>query len=624
MGQVASAGDNADMESFFAPLQKNVLDRRRWATRHALRLAIITWIERTYHRRRRQVALDRLTPIEYETIMTTPAPRPPNPTCHRNVQQSLLLTLWVAWGRLGGRDLAYMSRCDGIETMHIASGLLTVDDYQRALDDEYRAARRLLPNDDAISQLFRHEGASAWAQRRCAGEFAPVPGQIVTVRKSGHGVRPVAELSVRDRVLYRALVSRWKDALSSPDRSTKAYDTFLEAPLCSETAPAYVVSSDVTACYEYVDHGLLGREVLARTGDSDGVEALINLLGGLMGRSYGLPQQSGASDVLAEAYLSVVERRLLRQGLAVWRYNDDFRIPVDGWSDALNAVDALERECRSMGLALNDLKTVIRKGETYKQALGRRAETMQEISREVELDLTDIITAPYEDVVVVRPEKDEVEVAAAHQIVAQWATLQHKMLTSDHETGLTPDETDKRGALTELLRWALTALKSETTDNVVLAACAQILRSEQTLTPYVARYIEKQSDSATTVQWFESFLSENPYLTPWQAWWVAPSLRAGKGSYREGSRQRSWLQLVWQDRACPEPVKAGIALTVAQNGLSDVSNLLEVYEGMTETGRPFLARAIGAIATATDAGAATLLDEDEWVKWAFQVGQDGA
>ncbi|GEL95902.1 integrase [Cellulomonas composti] len=70
MGQVASAGDNAAMESFFSLLQKNVLDRRRWATREDLRLAIIIWIERTYHRRRRQARLGRLTPIEYETINT--------------------------------------------------------------------------------------------------------------------------------------------------------------------------------------------------------------------------------------------------------------------------------------------------------------------------------------------------------------------------------------------------------------------------------------------------------------------------------------------------------------------------------------------------------------------------
>lgn len=71
MGQVGSAGDNAAMESFFALLQKNVLDRRyRWETRDQLRIEIVTWIERTYHRRRRQVALGRLTPIDYEMIMT--------------------------------------------------------------------------------------------------------------------------------------------------------------------------------------------------------------------------------------------------------------------------------------------------------------------------------------------------------------------------------------------------------------------------------------------------------------------------------------------------------------------------------------------------------------------------
>ncbi len=61
------------MESFFSLLQKNVLDRRSWATRQKLRIAIVTWTERTYHRRRRQAPLGRLTPIEFETVMTTPA-----------------------------------------------------------------------------------------------------------------------------------------------------------------------------------------------------------------------------------------------------------------------------------------------------------------------------------------------------------------------------------------------------------------------------------------------------------------------------------------------------------------------------------------------------------------------
>ena len=73
MGRVGSSGDNAAMESFFALLQKNVLDRRPWTTREQLRMAIVTWIERTYHRRRRQARLGRLTPIEFKNNMNTTA-----------------------------------------------------------------------------------------------------------------------------------------------------------------------------------------------------------------------------------------------------------------------------------------------------------------------------------------------------------------------------------------------------------------------------------------------------------------------------------------------------------------------------------------------------------------------
>jgi len=68
MGRVGACADNAAMESFFSLLQKNVLNRKRWETREELRLAIMTWIETVYHRRRRQRTLGKLTPTEYETI----------------------------------------------------------------------------------------------------------------------------------------------------------------------------------------------------------------------------------------------------------------------------------------------------------------------------------------------------------------------------------------------------------------------------------------------------------------------------------------------------------------------------------------------------------------------------
>jgi len=57
------------MEPFFALLQKNVLNQSSWVARDELRLEIINRIEGTYHRRRRQHPLGRLTPIEYETIV---------------------------------------------------------------------------------------------------------------------------------------------------------------------------------------------------------------------------------------------------------------------------------------------------------------------------------------------------------------------------------------------------------------------------------------------------------------------------------------------------------------------------------------------------------------------------
>lgn len=68
MGRVGSAGDNASMESFFSLLQKNVFNTRRWQNREELRRATVIWIETKYNRRRRQRALGKLTPVEFEMI----------------------------------------------------------------------------------------------------------------------------------------------------------------------------------------------------------------------------------------------------------------------------------------------------------------------------------------------------------------------------------------------------------------------------------------------------------------------------------------------------------------------------------------------------------------------------
>lgn len=66
MRQAGSSEGRTATESFFLLLQENIFDRQTWMPREQLPIAMLTWIVRTDHSRRRQRRLDRLTVIEYE------------------------------------------------------------------------------------------------------------------------------------------------------------------------------------------------------------------------------------------------------------------------------------------------------------------------------------------------------------------------------------------------------------------------------------------------------------------------------------------------------------------------------------------------------------------------------
>ena len=67
MGTVGDALDNAVAESFFATLQTELLDRRRWSSRRQLAQAIFEWIEVFYNAQRRHSTLGMLAPLTYAT-----------------------------------------------------------------------------------------------------------------------------------------------------------------------------------------------------------------------------------------------------------------------------------------------------------------------------------------------------------------------------------------------------------------------------------------------------------------------------------------------------------------------------------------------------------------------------
>ena len=71
MGSVGDAYDNAMAESFFATLECELLDRRRFASQAQARMAVFTFIEGFYNPVRRHSAPGYRSPIRYENEMLT-------------------------------------------------------------------------------------------------------------------------------------------------------------------------------------------------------------------------------------------------------------------------------------------------------------------------------------------------------------------------------------------------------------------------------------------------------------------------------------------------------------------------------------------------------------------------
>jgi putative transposase len=78
MGSVGDAYDNAMCESFFATLECELLDRRRFKTQAEARFAVFSFIEGFYNPRRRHSSIGYLSPIEYERRLAT------NPDAHQS------------------------------------------------------------------------------------------------------------------------------------------------------------------------------------------------------------------------------------------------------------------------------------------------------------------------------------------------------------------------------------------------------------------------------------------------------------------------------------------------------------------------------------------------------------
>jgi len=497
--------------------------------------------------------------------------------------------------------------------MQMTHGFFTETEVRTALDAELDGPTRQLPPSSVNQALtLRRDEVSGWVTGRLQGHFMPTPEETVAVSKPGHGVRPVAVWDLPSRLAYSVLTARLRPALPTVKRDRVQWRAFQREPL--DHAGRYVVASDIAACYQYIDHSLLADELLVQTGEHAVIETIVELLRATGGRRYGLPQQSDSSDLLAEAFLARLERALVRRGLVVARYSDDFRFSCSTWSEVTRAIEVLAEEARLLGLTVNDIKTVTWGRTKYEDHLNESDRLRQEIANEAKIDLTQVDVHPYDDTVVEQPpEQEDVELLGAERILKRWVTVAGR-------GNVALSRRAEHRAVLELLPWALGTLQAHPECTAeTLSHCGRLLRFERTLTPAVAAYLSTRNDDEAVLAVFDRLLRTKAYLNGWQTWWLQRPLARIEGfTTGPGSKARMHWERNALTSAEQTPVlRAHAALSLARHRSVKIDELLRIYRNSSATVRPVLAAAIALLKPATPVRK-SVIGDSALCKWSYE------
>jgi RNA-directed DNA polymerase len=469
---------------------------------------------------------------------------------------------------------------------------VTLETLRDALSRELTAPPRLLPPNQIGDALHAHlDEIAEWTLSRVSGGWTPSSEQVVAVAKGQHGVRPVAIWDLPSRLAYSAMVAGISSFIPMPERSATAWTYFLEHPLTADCS--YIVTADIASCYQLIDHGELEQELLIQTGQNGSVKAIVGLLREVSGRTYGIPQQSEASDVIAEAFLARLERSVVRKGVICSRYSDDFRITCQDWSSTVHAIETLSEQSRRMGLVLNDSKALTFKKRTYERHLTRAAELREEIASAASVDLTELYIDYDGDIEIVRPAELDVELLSAVRLLERWKQVAGRGHVAERNR-------QEHVALVRLLPLALRALQSASADaENALSIALQLLRFEQKLTPQVCRFLATRTDYSAVIEALDLFLAKAPYLTAWQTWWLSQVVAGlpgfAVGTDRFARRRREWLENAHGQTIDNQILRAHTALALARCQLIGEADLLALYDRSGDVARPTVVAAIAAV-----------------------------
>lgn len=488
--------------------------------------------------------------------------------------------------------------------MNLDDQLLARLDFKSATELELTMSNRLMPrrpdrtaiadSADAVQRLLRNGYKK--------GRFGDV-ADVVFVDKNRRGRRPISEMTLRDRVLFRALVSLISESLPPHLVHRIPNSDFKNGPLLSSTVK-YVSKTDIVSFYEFVDHGRLADELEAQTGEAPAIEVLMELLFRVMGRRVGLPQVHQSSDVLGDTYIDPVRRRMRRAGFEVTTYSDDFRIATTTLAEAREALESCAREVRSLGLALSEGKTFTYSYSNYLLSLTMFKDAERKLFEDSGGESDDISLLFLDDYPVettdstppgpqalgeTAPEAVNEEDALASEDAAPAqaspvsqppvAPAQEQAARKAWEIWLgeyqSQDQQSKpEAAITEtLLGRALPILgRAGVLDPV--GHLSHLLRHEPALTPHIASYIKELattgSRARTALRRAMDSLVKAPILSTWQKVWLADAAASIAPTNADKSHYR-WLESCIDD---PEPaLVATAAAALGQLGRGDLDSM---------------------------------------------------
>lgn len=228
---------------------------------------------------------------------------------------------------------------------------------------------------DFAADLDRNLGTLSHALRQ--GGYRPQKVLRVLVPKASGERRPLALLTIRDRIVQRAM----HDALAPAyERAFLPCSFGFREHLATRDAVdavaqarrrglRWVVDGDIRQCFEHIDHALL-MAALRRDVSDRRTLRLIELFlkarvfnewagGGDLAGARGALQGGALSPLLCNVYLHPFDLTLTSAGLALVRYADDWVVLCKTRREAEAALARASSELAQLRLALNPYKTRI-------------------------------------------------------------------------------------------------------------------------------------------------------------------------------------------------------------------------------------------------------------------------